>query len=41
MFGFLKKIFKDKVDKNSNEYKINLILDKVENDYFLQNKSEI
>ena len=41
MFSFLKKIFKDKVDKNSNEYKINLILDKVENDYFLQNKSEI
>lgn len=41
MFSFLKKIFKDKVDKNSNEYKINLILDKVENDYFLQNNSEI
>lgn len=40
MFAFIKTLFKDKVDKNSNEYKINLILEKVSNDYYIQNSSE-
>lgn len=41
MFNCIKNLFKLKVDKNSNEYKINLILDKVSNDYYSQNNSEL